>query len=307
MWTSADIADQHGRVVVITGANSGLGFQTARALAGRNATVVMACRNQTKGAEALARVKDEHPRATVELLELDLADLGSVHKAANDVLARHPRIDVLVNNAGVMAIPHRTTADGFEMQFGTNHLGHFAFTGLLIGRLLQTESSRVVVVSSSAHRWGRMHFDDLQSAKRYRKWRAYGQSKLANLLFMRELQRRLAAADASTIAVAAHPGYASTHLQAAGPEMAGSKVMGAVMRFGNRLLSQTDEAGALPQLYAATAPDVVGGEYFGPDGRMELQGSPTRVMTTKAAQRDEDATRLWRVSEELTGVRFDGL
>jgi NAD(P)-dependent dehydrogenase (short-subunit alcohol dehydrogenase family) len=284
-----------------------LGFQTARALAGKGATVVLACRNQTKGAEALTRIRDEHPSGATELVELDLADLASVHKAANDVLARHGRLDLLVNNAGVMAIPHRTTADGFEMQFGTNHLGHFALTGLLIGRLLDTEGSRVVIVSSSAHKWGRMRFDDLQRSKRYGKWTAYGQSKLANLLFMTELHRRLTAKEASTIAVAAHPGYAATHLQAAGPEMAGSKLRGAVMRFGNRLLSQPDEAGALPQLYAATAADVVGGEYFGPDGRLELQGGPTRVMTTSAARDADDARRLWAASEVLTGVSYEGL
>ncbi|MEY2566627.1 MAG: hypothetical protein QOE35_1156 [Actinomycetota bacterium] len=307
MWTAADIPDQHGRVALVTGANSGLGFQTARALAGKGATVVMGCRNQIKGAEALARVIAEHPRASAELVELDLADLSSVHKAANDVLARHPRLDLLINNAGVMAIPRHTTADGFEMQFGTNHLGHFALTGLLLDRLLATESSRVVTVSSTAHRWGRMRFDDLQRERRYSKWMAYGQSKLANLLFVRELQRRLAGKDASTIALAAHPGYASTHLQAVGPEMAGSRVMARVMPVANRVLSQPDEQGALPQLYAATAVDVAGGEFFGPDGRFEMQGGPTRVTMSKAAQDDDDARRLWEISEALTGVRYDAL
>ena len=307
MWTVDDITDQHGRTAVITGANSGLGLQTARALAGKGATVVMACRNQEKGEAALRSVREQHPQASVELLELDLADLASVRKAAEALLAGHDRIDMLFNNAGVMALPHRTTADGFEMQFGTNHLGHFALTGLLIGRLLGTEGSRIVNVSSTAHKWGRMNFDDLQSEKRYRKWRAYGQTKLANLLFTRELQRRLAARDSSTIAVAAHPGYAATHLQTAGPEMAGNKVMRAVQIAANKLFSQSDAMGALPQLYAGTAPDVVGGEYFGPDGRFEAKGHPTRVMSTKAAQNDEHARRLWTVSEELTGVRFEGL
>jgi NAD(P)-dependent dehydrogenase (short-subunit alcohol dehydrogenase family) len=307
VWTAAEIPDQHGRVALVTGANSGLGFQTARALAGKGATVVMGCRNQIKGAEALARVIDEHPRASAELVELDLADLSSVHKAANDVLARHPRLDLLINNAGVMAIPRHTTADGFEMQFGTNHLGHFALTGLLIERLLATQNSRVVSVSSTAHRWGRVRFDDLQRERRYRKWLAYGQSKLANLLFVRELQRRLASKDASTIAVAAHPGYASTHLQAVGPEMAGSRVMARVMPVANRVFSQTEEQGALPQLYAATALGVTGGEFFGPDGRFEMQGGPTRVVSSKAAQNDDDAYRLWEISEGLTGVRYDAL
>ena len=307
MWTVDDIADQHGRVAVITGANSGLGLQTARALAGKGATVVMACRNQEKGAAALGSVQEQHPGSAVELLELDLADLASVAKAAEQLLAGHARIDMLFNNAGVMALPHRTTADGFEMQFGTNHLGHFALTGLLIGRLLETPESRIVNVSSTAHKWGRMSFDDLQSERRYRKWRAYGQSKLANLLFTRELQRRLAARNCSTIAVAAHPGYAATHLQTAGPEMAGNTVMRGVQVLANKLFSQTDAMGALPQLYAGTAPDVVGGDYFGPDGPFESRGYPTRVGRTKAAQSDEDAKRLWEVSEQLTGVRYEGL
>ena len=307
MLTASEIPDHHGRVAVVTGANSGLGFQTARALAGKGATVVMACRDQRKGAEALGRIKDEQPAATAELLELDLADLASVRKAANDVLARHDHIDVLVNNAGVMAIPRRTTVDGFEMQFGTNHLGHFALTGLLLDRILDTDASRVVNVSSGAHRWGRMNFGDLQGERRYRKWRAYGQSKLSNLLFTRELQRRLTAKGASTSAYAAHPGYAATHLQAVGPEMSGSRLMGRVMTVANRVLSQTDEMGALGQLLAATSPDAVPGEYYGPDSFFGLQGHPTRASTSKAARRDADARRLWEVSEELTGVRYGSL
>jgi NAD(P)-dependent dehydrogenase (short-subunit alcohol dehydrogenase family) len=307
MWTVSEIPDQHGRVAVVTGANSGLGFQTARALAGKGATVVMACRDQRKGAEALGRIKDEHPAATIELLELDLADLASERKAANDVLARHDRIDVLVNNAGVMAIPRRTTVDGFEMQFGTNHLGHFALTGLLLERLLDTSASRVVNVSSGAHRWGRMNFDDLQGERRYRKWRAYGQSKLSNLLFTRELQRRLTAKGASTAAFAAHPGYAATHLQAVGPEMSGSRLMGRGMALANRFFSQTDAMGALGQLFAATSPDAVPGEYYGPDSFFGLQGYPTKASTSKAARKDADARRLWDVSEELTDERYGAL
>ena len=307
MWTAADIPDQHDRVVVVTGANSGLGFQTARILAGKGATVVMACRNQSKGAEALARLKDEHPTASAELVELDLADLASVRKAANDVLARHPRLDLLINNAGVMAIPRRTTADGFEMQFGTNHLGHFALTGLLIERLLATEGSRVVNVSSGAHRGGRMNFDDLHGERRYRKWRAYGQSKLSNLLFTRELHRRLDASDSSTIAVGAHPGYAATHLQTVGPEMAGSKVRTRGMELANRLFSQTDEMGALGQLRAATDPGATGDDYYGPDKFFGLQGHPVPASRSRASRNDADARRLWEASEDLTGVRFESL
>jgi NAD(P)-dependent dehydrogenase (short-subunit alcohol dehydrogenase family) len=307
MWTASEIPDQHGRVAVVTGANSGLGFQTTRALAGKGAVVVMACRDQRRGAEALARIKDEQPAGAVELVDLDLADLASVRKAANDVLARHPRIDLLINNAGVMAIPQRTTADGFETQFGTNHLGHFALTGLLIDRLMEADGSRVVTVSSGAHRAGRMNFDDLHGARRYRKWRAYGQSKLSNLLFTRELQRRLAAKTSSTIAVAAHPGYAATHLQAVGPEMAGARLRARGMALANRIFSQTDEMGVLGQLYAATSPDAIAGEYYGPDRFFGMQGYPTKASTTKAARNDADARRLWEVSEELTGVRYESL
>jgi NAD(P)-dependent dehydrogenase (short-subunit alcohol dehydrogenase family) len=299
--------DQRGRVALVTGANSGLGFQTALALAGEGATVMMACRNQAKGADALARVQAEHSRADVALLELDLADLASVRKAADEAQARHGRLDVLVNNAGVMAIPHRTTADGFEMQFGTNHLGHFALTGALLDRLLGTPGSRVVNVSSGAHLIGRMRFDDLQGERKYRKWLAYGQSKLANLLFTSELHRRLAAAAASTIAVAAHPGYAATNLQTAGPQMAGNALMERVNVIANKVLSQSEEMGALPQLYAATAPDVVGGEYFGPDRLFGQRGHPTRVSRSKAARDDASGRRLWDVSRQLTGVGFDQL
>jgi NAD(P)-dependent dehydrogenase (short-subunit alcohol dehydrogenase family) len=306
-WTADDIPDQTGRVALVTGANSGLGFQTTRALARKGATVLMGCRNQAKGADALTRVEQEQPSGTVELLELDLADLGSVRRAAGSVCDRHTRLDLLVNNAGVMAIPYRTTADGFEMQFGTNHLGHFALTGLLIDRLLEANGSRVVNVSSNAHRMGRVNFDDLHGRSRYRKWRAYGQSKLANLLFTRELQRRLTLNGASTIAAAAHPGYSATHLQAVGPEMAGASVMGRLSQLGNRLIAQSDEMGALPQLYAATAPDVAGGEYFGPDGIGEIRGHPERVKTSAAARDNVAALRLWQVSEDLTGIRYDKL
>jgi NAD(P)-dependent dehydrogenase (short-subunit alcohol dehydrogenase family) len=306
-WTAADIPDQTGRVVLVTGANSGLGLQTARRLAGRGARVMMGCRNADKAAAAIATIRAEHPSAEVELLPLDLSDLSSVRKAADEALSRHDRLDVLVNNAGVMALPYRTTADGFEMQLGTNHLGHFALTGHLIDRLLATERSRVVTVSSQAHRIGSMRWNDLQWRAGYRKWLAYGQSKLANLLFTRELHRRLAAAGASTLAVAAHPGYAATHLQAAGPEMAGSAVMKRLNDLANRIAAQTDEMGALPQLYAATAAGVQGGEYFGPDGIGESRGHPRRVSMSGKARNEADARRLWQVSEDLAGVTYPSL
>jgi NAD(P)-dependent dehydrogenase (short-subunit alcohol dehydrogenase family) len=306
-WTAADIPDQTGRVALVTGANSGLGFQTSRRLAGRGATVLMACRSAEKAAEAIGSIRAEHPGAAVELVSLDLADLASVRKAADEALARHSRLDLLVNNAGVMALPYRVTADGFEMQLGTNHLGHFALTGHLIDRLLETEQSRIVNVSSGAHRMGAMRWDDLHGRQRYRKWPAYGQSKLANLLFTRELQRRLAAAGSSTLAAAAHPGYAATHLQAVGPEMSGSSLMRRLTDIGNSIAAQSDEMGALPLLYAATAPGVQGGEYFGPDGIGELRGHPRRVGMSARARSDADARRLWQVSEDLTGVTYASL
>jgi NAD(P)-dependent dehydrogenase (short-subunit alcohol dehydrogenase family) len=230
-----------------------------------------------------------------------------VRSFAAAFLEKHPQLDVLCNNAGVMALPYRKTADGFEMQFGTNHLGHFALTGLLIERLLATPQSRVVNVSSTAHRIGQMNFDDLNGEKSYGKWRAYGQSKLANLLFTYELQRRLEAAKAGTIAVACHPGYAATNLQAAGARMEGSSLMESIMDLGNRLFSQSAAMGALPTVYAATAPAVRGGDYVGPDGFMENWGSPKKVQSNARSHERSDAARLWEISEKLTGVRFAAL
>jgi NAD(P)-dependent dehydrogenase (short-subunit alcohol dehydrogenase family) len=301
------VPDQSDRYAVVTGANSGTGKEATARLAAAGAHVVMAVRTLAKGESARAEIVERVPGAKVEVRRVDLADLASVRELADGLVAEGRPLDLLVNNAGVMAIPRRTTADGFEMQFGTNHLGHFALTGLLIDRLLGTDGSRVVNVSSGAHRGGSMNFADLQGERRYRKWRAYGQSKLSNLLFTRELQRRLTAKGSSTIAVAAHPGYAATHLQAVGPEMAGSRLMTRGMALANRLFSQTDEMGALGQLRAATAPDVVGDEYFGPVKFFGLQGYPTQASRSKAARNDADARRLWEVSEELTGVRFDSL
>jgi NAD(P)-dependent dehydrogenase (short-subunit alcohol dehydrogenase family) len=236
---------------------------------------------------------------------LDLADLSSIAAAADAVARRADRIDVLMNNAGVMAIPLQRTADGFEMQFGTNHLGHFALTGRLLPLLLAAPSPRVVTTSSQAHRIGRMHWDDLQANDRYSKWPAYGQSKLANLLFMRELDRRAREVGVNLVSVAGHPGYASTHLQAVGPQMAGSRLMGRTMDLGNRIFAQSDADGALPQLYAATMPDVRGGDYYGPSGVFEMRGSPKKVTPTKAAQNAGDARRLWEISEKETGVVYE--
>jgi NAD(P)-dependent dehydrogenase (short-subunit alcohol dehydrogenase family) len=296
-WTVDDIPDQTGRTTLVTGANSGLGLHTSIALARRGARVLMACRNPDKAGDALSRVQAEVPDARAELVSLDLASLKSVRAAAADVAGRTDALDLLVDNAGVMAIPRAQTEDGFEMQLGTNHLGHFALTGLLLPQLLKGRDPRVVVVSSDAHRIGRIRFQDLMAEKSYGRWSAYGQSKLANLLFVRELDRR---AGGRLIAAGAHPGYAATNLQS----NYGNPVVDLFMKIGNRVIAQSDEAGAWPQLYAATMPDVKGGEYFGPSGIFGLRGSPDRDAPTRAAQDDDVARQLWDVSEQLTSVTY---
>ena len=303
-WTTTEMPDLSGKTIVVTGANSGLGYEAALALAGAGAHVVLACRDQAKGRAAEQQIRAAQPRASTALMTLDLASLADIRRFAEALRAAHPRLDVLMNNAGVMALPYRKTADGFEMQIGTNHLGHFALTGLLLDRLLATPGARIVTLSSGAHRLGKIRFDDLNWEHGYGRWRAYGQSKLANLLFTYELQRRLAAAGAGAISVAAHPGYAATNLQAAAPRMDGSRVMERLTDLSNALFSQSAAMGALPQLYAAVAPAVRGGEYYGPDGIGEIWGHP-RPVVSNAASRDSDAARrLWELSERLSGVRF---
>jgi NAD(P)-dependent dehydrogenase (short-subunit alcohol dehydrogenase family) len=308
-WTAADIPDLSGRDAVVTGANSGLGFQIARELALHGARVVLACRDLTKGEDAAQRIRDgDHGSAArggdaaIEVARLDLADLASVREFAES--RNGAPLDLLVNNAGVMALPRRTTKDGFEMQLGTNHLGHFALTGLLLPALLKRSGARVVTMSSGAHAFGRIKFDNLQGERHYQRWLAYGQSKLANLLFAFELSRRAALNDRDLTSVAAHPGYAATNLQTQAARMENSRVKAIVANLGNRLFAQSDAQGALPALYAATMPDVTGGEYFGPDGRTGSRGYPTRAQTSKAARDPELAQRLWTVSEELTGVTY---
>ena len=306
-WTAHDIASQRGRVAVVTGANSGLGLVTARALARAGARVIMGCRDTARGEAARSSLLARMPEAALEVRRLDLASLASVREFADRLHADVPALDLLVNNAGVMAIPRQLTEDGFERQFGTNHLGHFALTGLLLPSMVSREGSRVVTVSSTAHKPGRIDFDDLMGEHGYRKWSAYYQSKLANLLFAYELQRRLDASGRPTISVAAHPGYAATNLQQVGPRMEGSRLGALVMSVGNMLLAQSDEMGALPQLYAATAPTVQGGDYYGPDGIAEARGHPKRVDSTKASKDPDTARRLWDISEQLTGVHYDVL
>jgi NAD(P)-dependent dehydrogenase (short-subunit alcohol dehydrogenase family) len=300
-WTAAEIPDQSGRVALVTGANSGLGFVTARELARAGARVVMACRNEVKGREAVRAVEVRTPGAAVELELLDLASLESVRAFAERMGESHPEIDLLINNAGVMAPPRTETADGFELQLGTNHLGHFALTGLLLESLEGREDARIVTLSSGAHRGGRIAFDNLDGRRHYFRWSAYSQSKLANLMFALELDRRLRAAGSSVKSLAAHPGWSATNLQTSGPPRLDAVLMAPV----NRFYAQSDEMGALCTLYAATVPGLDGGTYIGPDGLGEMRGHPTRVSPSKTARDEEQARRLWGVSEELTGVRFE--
>ena len=290
-WTAAEIPVQTGKTAVVTGANSGLGASIARELAGAGASVVLAVRDTEKGERAAEAIGQ---RARVEAL--DLADLSSVRSFAERF---EGTLDLLINNAGVMAPPRRLTADGFESQLGTNHLGHFALTGLLLPKLLASDAPRVVTQSSGAHRIGRINFDDLQGERRYNNWLAYGQSKLANLLFAFELQRRAAGTELQSIAV--HPGYAATNLQTAGPARWYERLGG---QLGNVIIAQSAEMGALPALYAATAPDVPGGSFVGPDGFLEQRGYPHLVTAAGRAYDEDAARRLWEVSEELTGVHY---
>ncbi len=303
-WTARDMPDLTGKVAIVTGANSGIGLEAALALARKGAHVVIASRNLQKCDEAAAQIRAQTPACALEIIRLDLADLASVRGFAGAFREGHDHLHLLINNAGVMAIPYRKTADGFEMQFGTNHLGHFALTGLLLAVLLDTPGARVVTVSSGAHTMGKVHFDDLQRERSYRKWEAYGQSKLANLLFAYELQRRLAAVGAPVISVAAHPGYANTNLQAVGPQMEGSRLQAGMMKLANRVLAQSQEMGALPTLFAATAPAVKGGDYVGPGGFMEQRGYPVKVRSNAASYDVATARRLWEGSSDLTGVDY---
>ncbi len=287
-WTSSDLPDLDGRTFVITGANSGLGLATARALAGAGGRVVLAVRSVAKGEEAARSISGKS-----EVRPLDLADLASVRSFAE---SWNGELDVLINNAGVMAIPEQRTKDGFEMQIGTNHLGHFALTNLLLPKI----TDRVVTVSSPAHRAGRIRLDDLNWEKGgYQRWRAYGQSKLANLLFTLELQRRLDEAGSKLRALAAHPGYAATNLQSRTENF----IQNAIMAIGNKVIAQSEEMGALPTEYAATQ-DIPGGSYIGPDGFQEQRGHPKLVGRSAAAKDADTAKRLWTLSEELTGVSF---
>lgn len=302
-WSSADIPDLAGRSIIVTGANSGIGLEAARVLAAHGAAVTLAVRDVDRGSAAADQIRTASPAAQLEVARLDLADLASVREFASGWSASHPDgLDVLVNNAGVMAIPRRETVDGFEMQFGTNHLGHFALTGLLVGSI--RPGGRVVTVSSGAHRFGRMDFDDLQGVDSYQKWRAYGQSKLANILFALELHRRSEAAAVDLLSIAVHPGYAATNLQSVGPRMSGSRIGETMMSLVNRVLAQSAEAGAWPTLMAATDPGVPSGTYIGPTGFMGQRGEPGFETPSEAARDLDSARRLWDVSTTLTAVSY---
>lgn len=295
-WTAENIPNQKGKVAIVTGSSSGIGFETARVLAEKQATVIIAVRNLEKGNKAAEKILAQNKNADVKVMELDLANLGSVEKFAENFQKDYSQLDLLINNAGVMIPPYSKTADGFELQFGTNHLGHYALTGLLLEVLLKTEGARIVNVSSGAHKVGNLNFDDLTWEKRgYSAWRAYGDSKIANLYFTFELDRQLKEKKLNLLVTAAHPGYTATELQ---------RNMG-IFEFLNNIFAQDISMGALPTLRAATEGGLKGGEYFGPGGFMEMWGFPIRVESNSLAKDAEIAKKLWEVSEELTRVKFE--
>ncbi len=299
-WTAEKIPDQTGKSFLVTGANSGLGYVTARELARHGAHVIMAVRNEEKGREALKTIQGELPQARLELRRVDLSDLESVHRLADGLTSEGIAIDVLVNNAGIMMPPRSLSPQGHESQFAANHLGHFALTGLLFPVIAKGHDPRVVTVSSGLHRRGRIYFDDLTGERKYSPVAYYSQSKFANVLFALELDRRLRAASSPVRSLLAHPGYAATNLQSTGP----TGVLAFLMRFGNSLFAQSMEMGALPQLYAATEAGAQSGEFYGPDGAGEQKGYPKVVKPVASATDPQTAARLWKLSEEITGVEY---
>ncbi|CAN5570400.1 SDR family NAD(P)-dependent oxidoreductase [soil metagenome] len=295
-WNTENIPNQKGKVVIVTGSSSGIGFEAARVLANKEASVIIAVRNLEKGNKALEKILEQNKEADLKVLELDLANLESVKKFAENFKKNYSQLDLLINNAGVMIPPYSKTADGFELQFGTNHLGHFALTAQLLDLLITTKGARIVNVSSGAHKYGNIDFDDLNWENRsYSAWKAYGDSKIANLYFTFELDRKLKENDFDTIVTAAHPGWTATELQ---------RNMG-VFEFLNRLFSQDITMGALPTLRAATEEGLVGAEYFGPNGFMEMRGNPVKVNSNDLSKDETIAKKLWEVSEKLTGVNFE--
>jgi NAD(P)-dependent dehydrogenase (short-subunit alcohol dehydrogenase family) len=305
-WSIDTMPDQSGRTVVVTGANSGLGFEATRAFAQKGASVVMACRDRDRAQSAKEKISSAVSEPSLSIIELDLADLDSIQSFAETFTEEYDDLHVLCNNAGIMAIPRQETADEFEMQFGVNHLGHFALTGLLLDHLRGTEGeTRVVTQSSGLHENGAIDFEDLHGEQEYDRWDAYAQSKLANLLFAYELDRRLRATDASVTSVGCHPGYADTDLQRRGPEMRGSKIRLWGMKIANTLFAQSAQRGAFPLLYAATASDISGGEYVGPGGFLNMRGAPEIQQSNDRSYDEDVAAQLWDVSAELTGVSYE--
>jgi NAD(P)-dependent dehydrogenase (short-subunit alcohol dehydrogenase family) len=303
-WASDDMPRQDGRIAVVTGANSGLGYHTSKALAMKGALVIMACRNIQKGEAARQHILELNPAVKPEVWHLDLASLKSVEAFADKFNAANRRLDLLINNAGLMAIPLCRTEEGFEMQFGVNHLGHFALSAQLWSPLSHTDGSRIVQVSSLAHRFGQIRKEDIHWSKKYSKWGAYGMSKLANLLFIHALADRIGKSEHGVLAAAAHPGYANTDLQAKGAKMKGSKIGAGSFNLANWLVAQSAASGALPSLYAATAEDVTQGAYYGPRGFMRMWGAPAVDQASEKLVTSEVADELWQISESLTGTAF---
>ncbi|HEY1075237.1 MAG TPA: oxidoreductase [Fontimonas sp.] len=307
-WTHNDMPDLSGKTALVTGANSGLGLATAQALAAKNARVILSCRGAAKAESAMAQIRAVAPRARLEALDLDLSDLESVRRAARQLTAQAMPLDILINNAGVMGVPLTRTRDGFELLFGTNHLGHFALAAQLFECLRAAPQARIVSVASNAHLAGRLALDDLNwERRRYSKAGAYSQSKLANLMFSLELDRRLRAAGSSVLSVAAHPGYSATNIFYGGggtPPSALRSLWNNAALLGAAMLGQPAALGALPSLYAATAAGVEGGIYYGPDGLLEMRGHPARARIARQARNVERAAALWTESERLTGVRW---
>lgn len=306
-WTTDNMPDLTGKIAVVTGANSGLGFETARVLAAKGAHVVVASRDAAKGQAAIQNIQSERPKGRLTFLQLDVASLASVRRFAEQFTRQFAALDLLVNNAGVMHLPYRKTVDGFEMQFGTNHLGHFALTGLLLPILLATSKARVINISSVLAAIGHINFDDLNATQKYDEYYAYRQSKLANLLFTYELQRQFKAHHSDALSIAAHPGYTATNLQFGAARMTGSVMRERVMQLINALIGQDVKMGALPILYAATVAALQGSEYIGPKGFHELRGYPVIIKSSAESYDLNVAKRLWTVSEQLTGVQYEPL
>jgi NAD(P)-dependent dehydrogenase (short-subunit alcohol dehydrogenase family) len=303
-WSTSDIPDLSGKTAIITGANSGTGFEASKALASKGAEVIMTCRTIEKGELAASKIKEEFPASILKVMVLDLADLSSVTSFSKEILEDYKVLHILCNNAGIMQTPQLKTKDGFELQFGTNHLGHFALTGQLLDLLIRTDGSRIVTVSSSMHRRGKMNFDDLMMEQKYGRASAYAQSKLANLLFTYNLQRLLEKNNHNTISVAAHPGYSATNLQSTGPGLEGGRFWVWLYTILNSLFAQSAAMGALPIIYAATSEDVKGGHYYGPGGFGGMRGYPKKVESSKESYDEEIAERLWNISISLTKTKY---